>query len=75
MAVRTQHTPACITGQQVINDQVQGGAPSYRHNLNILERLGFKVGSHLVHQTALVFTSVLGLLTTCGTVPACPIQP
>ncbi|KAG2501770.1 hypothetical protein HYH03_000270 [Edaphochlamys debaryana] len=29
-------------GQQVINDQVQGGAPSYRHNLRLLEMFGFK---------------------------------
>mmetsp|Transcript_12949 Transcript_12949/g.35269 ORF Transcript_12949/g.35269 Transcript_12949/m.35269 type:complete len:543 (+) Transcript_12949:2318-3946(+) len=29
-------------GQQVINDQVQGGSFSYRHNLNILDRLGFQ---------------------------------
>ncbi|EFJ42401.1 hypothetical protein VOLCADRAFT_107244 [Volvox carteri f. nagariensis] len=29
-------------GQHVINDQVQGGAPSYRHNLRLLEMFGFK---------------------------------
>ncbi|PNH12817.1 hypothetical protein TSOC_000181 [Tetrabaena socialis] len=29
-------------GQHVINDQVQGGAPSYRHNLRLLELFGFK---------------------------------
>lgn len=29
-------------GSQVINDQVQGGAPSYRHNLMLLEQFGFK---------------------------------
>ncbi len=26
----------------MINDQVQGGAPSYRHNLRLLELFGFK---------------------------------
>ena len=26
----------------MINDQVQGGAPSYRHNLRLLEQFGFK---------------------------------
>lgn len=36
--------PCCPTraGQHVINDQVQGGAPSYRHNLRLLELFGFK---------------------------------
>ncbi|GIL79652.1 hypothetical protein Vretimale_12249 [Volvox reticuliferus] len=29
-------------GKHVINDQVQGGAPSYRHNLRLLEMFGFK---------------------------------
>ncbi len=29
-------------GKYVINDQVQGGAPSYRHNLRLLELFGFK---------------------------------
>ncbi|GLI68131.1 hypothetical protein VaNZ11_012449 [Volvox africanus] len=29
-------------GKHVINDQVQGGAPSYRHNLKLLEMFGFK---------------------------------
>lgn len=26
----------------MINDQVQGGAPSYRHNLSLLQLFGFK---------------------------------
>ena len=30
------------SGAHTINDQVQGGAPSYRHNLLLLERFGFK---------------------------------
>ncbi|PNW72005.1 hypothetical protein CHLRE_16g686400v5 [Chlamydomonas reinhardtii] len=29
-------------GRHVINDQVQGGAPSYRHNLSLLQLFGFK---------------------------------
>lgn len=29
-------------GSITINDQVQGGAPSYRHNLRLLEQFGFK---------------------------------
>lgn len=34
------HPP--FLGTQTINDQVQGGAPSYRHNLMLLEKFGFK---------------------------------
>ena len=30
------------SGAHTINDQVQGGAPSYRHNLLLLEKFGFK---------------------------------
>ena len=30
------------SGALTINDQVQGGAPSYRHNLLLLEKFGFK---------------------------------
>jgi len=29
-------------GKHTINDQVQGGAPSYRHNLLLLQQFGFK---------------------------------
>eukprot|EP00798_Chlamydomonas_sp_ICE-L_P016265 gene16265-22444_t len=35
---------SCVVkdGKYTINDQVQGGAPSYRHNLRLLELFGFK---------------------------------
>jgi hypothetical protein len=31
-----------LAGQLLINDQVQGGAPSYRHNLLMLRQFGFQ---------------------------------